>query len=143
MADITLRVAAKAVIINEEGKVLLVREANSYADGTNVGKYQIPGGRLDVGESYEEGLKREAKEETGLEVEPMYPVYVGEWRPVIRGEQYQIIAVFTVCKAKSLDIKLSDEHDDFMWVNPANLPENIVITNPDPEVLAAYDKLKR
>ncbi|MBX4190961.1 NUDIX hydrolase [Candidatus Saccharibacteria bacterium] len=144
MSDITLRVAAKAIIVNESGKVLLLREADTYDEGTNLGKYQIPGGRLNLGESYKEGLCREAKEETGLEIEPLYPIYVGEWHPIIKGEQYQIIAIFTVCKAAATDIKLSEEHDDYKWVDPFKLPKNITIPDPEPEVLKRYsDWLKK
>lgn len=40
-----LFVAAKAVVQNEEGKVLILREATTYEESTNVGKYDIPGGR--------------------------------------------------------------------------------------------------
>lgn len=133
MTDIVLRVAAKAVIINEHGKVLLLREASTYEEGTHLGRYQIPGGRLNPGESYEDGLRREAKEETGLAVEPLYPIFVGEWRPTIKGVPTQIIAIFTVCKARSSDIKLSEEHDAFEWVNPADYTVDVV--DPEPEVL--------
>lgn len=58
MENITLRVAGKAIIINSKGKVLLLREAVTYQEGTNIGRYQCPGGRLNPGESYTEGLLR-------------------------------------------------------------------------------------
>lgn len=138
MSDVTLRVAAKSVIINQKGEVLLIKEATTYDEGTNLGKYQIPGGRLNIGESYEDGLHREAKEETSLEIKPLYPIYVGEWHPIIKGVPHQIIAIFTVCEAITNDIKLSKEHDDYKWVNPAKLPKDITLTDPDPEVLKRY-----
>jgi len=138
MSDVILRVAAKSVIINQKGEVLLIREAATYDDGTNLGKYQIPGGRLNTGESYEDGLHREAKEETSLKIKPLYPIYVGEWHPIIKGVPHQIIAIFTVCEAITNDIKLSEEHDDYKWVNPAKLPKDIALTDPDPEVLKRY-----
>src|SRR5688572_24340135 len=104
MSDqITLRVAAKGVIVHE-GKVLILREAATYKDGTGTGRFHLPGGRLNPGEAFIDGLHREIKEETGLEVTPLQPLYVGEWRPVIRGEQLQIIAIFMVCEAKTTDV---------------------------------------
>src|SRR3990167_3831731 len=115
---LVLRVAAKGVIINDEGKLLLLREANAYKDGTGTSRYHMPGGRLDPGEYFEHGLHREIKEETGLEVESLFPIYVGEWRPVIQGVPNQIIAIFTVCQAKTTKLKLSDEHDDYVWIDP-------------------------
>lgn len=79
------------------------------------------GGRLNIGESYLDGLKREAKEESGLDVEPLYPVAVSEWRPVIKGVPHHIIAFFMTCKAKPGTIKLSEEHDSYKWIGPDDL----------------------
>jgi 8-oxo-dGTP diphosphatase len=140
MNDLVLRVAAKAVIANDNGAVLILREANTYDEGTQTGKWGLPGGRLNSGEAYTDGIIREAKEETGLDVDPLYPVYVGEWRPVIKGVPHQIIAVFTVCKAFNLDVKLSDEHDKFAWVKLADL-DNYVFMSPDRNVLAQYSRI--
>src|SRR5574337_985895 len=99
MTKIILRVAAKAVIVNSAGKILIVREASTYKEGTGAGRYHMPGGRLEEGENYAEGLRREVAEETGLEVEPLYPIFVGEWQPVINGVPNHIVAIFTVCRA--------------------------------------------
>jgi ADP-ribose pyrophosphatase YjhB (NUDIX family) len=49
-----LFVAAKAIIISE-GKVLLLREA-AYDEGTNVGKWGVPGGRIHDDEPILDGL---------------------------------------------------------------------------------------
>lgn len=135
--DLVLKVAAKAVVIDDQGRVLVVREARTYDEGTKIGKYGLPGGRLNLGESYNDGLHREVKEETGLKVEALYPIYVGEWHPVIKDVPHQIIAIFTVCKAKSTDVKLSTEHDDFKWLDPKN-PGTVSLMEPDNKVLAAY-----
>ena len=135
--EVVLRVAAKAVITRGDGKVLVVREAGTYDEGTKIGKYGIPGGRLNPGESYEDGLRREVEEETGLKIEPLYPLYVGEWRPEIKGVPHQIVAIFTVCKAKTTDVKLSDEHDDFKWINPGH-PKGVSFMEPDDEVIERY-----
>src|SRR6185436_5873841 len=94
--ELVSQIAAKAVIVNSKGEILLLREAETYADGTNAGKYHMPGGRLEKGETYEEGLAREIMEETGLKAEPLYPLNIAEWRPVIRGVPHHIIAVFTL-----------------------------------------------
>jgi ADP-ribose pyrophosphatase YjhB (NUDIX family) len=117
--EITLRVAAKAVIVNSEGRVLILREANTYAEGTNTGKYHVPGGRLNAGEWFKDGLKREIQEETGLtDVETGEAIHVDEWRPVIDGSEQQIVGVFLLCHYKGGDIQLSDEHDEAVWMNP-------------------------
>ncbi|MBU1292625.1 NUDIX hydrolase [Patescibacteria group bacterium] len=56
------RISVKALILNEErDKFLLVKE-----EGNN--KWELPGGGLDWGMSPQEDVKREVKEEMGLEV---------------------------------------------------------------------------
>ncbi|MBX9831309.1 NUDIX domain-containing protein [Candidatus Babeliales bacterium] len=114
------RIATKAIIANEKNEILLVREAR-YDEGTNAGKHMLPGGRIEIGEPYLDGLKREVREETGLEVAVGAPVFVGEWFPVIKGVPTQIVAVFFACRALSSHVVLSAEHDQFMWVNPGQL----------------------
>ena len=52
-------------VIEKEGKYLLVQEAKESCRG----KWNLPAGHLDPGETMADGAKREAKEETGCEVE--------------------------------------------------------------------------
>jgi len=88
--NIVQRVAMKAVIVRD-GKVLILREAKTYDEGTNIGRYHMPGGRLDPGENFEDGLRREVREETGLEVELEFPVYVGEWIDPTKWSDYDVM----------------------------------------------------
>ncbi len=52
MSNVMLKVAAKAVIINQEGKALLLREASTYEEGTNIGKWGVPGGESTMTRSF-------------------------------------------------------------------------------------------
>jgi 8-oxo-dGTP diphosphatase len=118
--ELVSQIAAKAIIVNGRGEILILREAADYADGTNTGKYHVPGGRLEKGETYWEGLAREVMEETGLKVEPLYPLHIDEWRPVIKGVPHHIIAVFTLCNLKGKGrVRVSHEHDRAIWIDPA------------------------
>ena len=112
--EINLRVAGKAVIV-KDGKVLILREA-LYDGGTNAGKYVLPGGKLNNNELFFDALRREVREETGLEIEIGQPVYIGEWWPVIRDVKNHIVAVFVRCQALSTNVVLSEEHDAFAWI---------------------------
>ncbi len=76
MNDIVQRIAIKAVIVKDK-KVLVLREAVTYKEGTNHGRYHFPGGRLNIGEPFLQGLKREVREETGLEITIKNPLFVG------------------------------------------------------------------
>jgi 8-oxo-dGTP diphosphatase len=128
------------VIVNDKGQVLIVREADTYEEGTGHGRYHLPGGRLQPGESFIDGLHREIKEETNLEIEPERPIYVGEWRPVVKGVPRQIIATFTLCKPKTYNVRLSEEHDKFVWLNPADR-KKYDIMDPDWEVIDTFAEL--
>jgi 8-oxo-dGTP diphosphatase len=136
MQDLQLRVAAKAVITNTKGQVLIVREAKTYKDGVKIGVYGMPGGRLEPGEAFLDGLAREVREETGLTVAAGQPLLVGEWCPVIRGVPHQIIAIFIACQSQSTAVQLSDDHDDYMWIDPHKRREYNIMS-PDCDAVDA------
>ncbi len=123
-----LFIATKALIVHN-GKVLLLRESGSYVDGTNAGRYDLPGGRLKPGERFDEALRREVHEETGLDVTIGRPVAVNEWRPEVRGEQWQIVGVFFECQAASDTVALSEDHDAFVWIDPSQYESQPMIEN--------------
>jgi len=136
-AEVTQRIAMKAVIANANGEVLLLRVADTDKAGGNAGKYGAPGGKLKPGEAWEEGLKREVKEETGLDIVVGRPLQVGEWRPVVQGRQLQIVAVFFACTSSTTEVKLSEENDAYAWVDLDSLGQ-IVRLEPDCTVVQNY-----
>jgi ADP-ribose pyrophosphatase YjhB (NUDIX family) len=77
MSDLPIRlfIATKA-LIQYQGLVLILRESNKYVDGTQTGKFDVPGGRMTVmGESYLDSLRREVFEESGLEIDAITPFF--------------------------------------------------------------------
>ncbi len=123
-----LFVATKA-FIERDGKVLVVRESVNYQDGTNAGKFDVPGGRLSAGEHFDEALRREVKEETGLTATVHEPIYVGEWRPTVRGENWQIVGIFFRVSCDASDVLLSDDHMEFLWIDPKDYKNHPIIEN--------------
>jgi len=95
-------VAGKALIVNED-KVLVVREA-SYDEGSNEGKWDVPGGRIRPEEALLDGLKREVKEESGLDIEVGEVLGVCELFQTIKGESCHVIRIYY--------------HDKYEWVDP-------------------------
>ncbi len=114
-----VQIAAKAAIVGPTGRVLILRESTADKTNTKVGYWGLVGGRLEPGETFADGLKREVVEETGLSVRIEGPLYVGEWHPIIDGVPHQIIAIFMLCHTASERVKLSLEHDQYEWVKPA------------------------
>lgn len=132
------RIATKA-IIEHDGKILLLREAATYGDGTQRGRWHVPGGRVEVGEHFEAALRREVQEEAGLKIEIVKPVFVGEWHPVIKGEPNQIVGIFFLCRASSANVTLSTEHDKYQWVSPLDIA-GIDIMDPEDIAIALCSK---
>lgn len=110
-------VAMKAFIIDEEhDTIFLMRKGNK--DLLNPGKWEVPGGKMEFGETTEETFKREVKEESGLEIE------VGEnliqpWEWTFtnpQGEEMQIVAVGKICRSlsESIDYSHQTETDDLV-----------------------------
>ncbi|OGH69565.1 MAG: hypothetical protein A2754_04040 [Candidatus Magasanikbacteria bacterium RIFCSPHIGHO2_01_FULL_47_8] len=97
---------------------MCLKESAKYVDGANRGKFDVVGGRLKPGERFDESLLREIKEETGLKVTVGRPFFVNEWRPVVRGEQWQIVGTFFECFAESDKVVLSDDHEEYLWIDP-------------------------
>lgn len=116
-----LHVAAKAMIVNGKGEVLIVRESAIDQGNTMVGLWGLPGGRLEPGESFFDALDREVMEEVGLKIKPIKPIDIGEWSPIVNGMPRQIIAMFILCKPITNEVILSDEHDEYAWVNKNEL----------------------
>jgi len=143
LADkIILQVAAKALIVNNDGKVLILREPAKNNLGSQHGLYGLVGGRIDANEDFETALYREVAEETGLKIKPLYPIFVGEWYPTIGGKKHHIVAVFTVCEAKTTKVKLSIEHDDYQWIDPNDVKQ-FPFMPPDDQVVGRYAKWQK
>lgn len=124
-------------LINYQGKILLVRESPKYEVGTQTGKWDVPGGRLNPDEPFYEALAREIKEETGLSVKMGRPVFVNQVNPVVRGEEWQVVRMFFECFADSAEVKLSEDHDAYEWIEPEKYADYQIIGNLKP-VFEAY-----
>lgn len=84
------------VIITKNNKILLLQKKN--------GKYELPGGHIEVGESAINGAKREVKEEIGLDVINLKQITSNNSRVLYKGN---II---------TSNITLSDEHKSYKFV---------------------------
>src|SRR5438309_10116704 len=89
------------LIVNNEGKILLAK-SHKWFD-----KYTLPGGHIEVGESMIDAVRREVKEEVGLDVEvvEMLLVQVAIFAPEFYKKRHFIFIDF-YCKYKDQQVKL-------------------------------------
>jgi len=103
-----------ALIVNSNGEILLVK---SFKWGS---KYIVPGGHIELGERSEVAVRREVKEEVGLEVEPVRILLVQEAifpADYIKHEHY--IFLDYLCRATSSVVTLDGkEIQEYVWTNP-------------------------
>lgn len=79
-------------------------------------------GGIENGESSEIACIREIFEETGLEIELTKLLQVGHYTVVI-DEDLTIFKTLFLVETKQKDIRISDEHIDFMWTEVKKVPD--------------------
>jgi 8-oxo-dGTP diphosphatase len=109
---------AGALVIDDEGRVLLARRAAE----PDVGRWDIPGGFLEEDEHPIDGLKRELLEETGLDVEPIE--FLGAWMDHYGGDSdaEATLNLYWTARALSGEPQAADDVDDLRWFAPDELP---------------------
>lgn len=104
-----------ALIVNKEGKLFFAK-SHKWS-----GKYVIPGGHVHIGESLEEAIKREVREETGLDVEIMNKLHFTEGVfPKEFHKKKHFIYHHFLCQYKGdpQKVKMNDEFDgEFSWIS--------------------------
>jgi ADP-ribose pyrophosphatase YjhB (NUDIX family) len=114
-------VAVGAVIQDDKGKILLVkhkRERGGYWQG----KWICPGGELELGEQIKDGIKREVKEETNLEIELLKPLVPFD-RIVTtnRGTNLHVIYIDYVARLVGGELKVASDVGEALWVKKTDI----------------------
>ncbi len=114
MSDQTYPEPTVGVFIFDPAGRLLLLSSHKWP-----GKYVVPGGHVELGERIEAAARREAREETGLEVRDLQPICWQEflydpsfWKP------RHFIFFDYACRCDATDVTLNDEAEDFIWVEP-------------------------
>jgi ADP-ribose pyrophosphatase YjhB (NUDIX family) len=102
-------VSVAGVITDDHGRALLIQRADNH-------RWEPPGGVLELGETIHDGLRREVREETGLDVEPI--ALTGVYKNMNRG----IIALVFRCKITGGALAVNDEAADFRWATESQVP---------------------
>ena len=97
-------VSVGGAIIDEQGRALLIQRRDNH-------HWEPPGGVLELAESIEDGLRREVREETGLDIEP--GTLSGVYKNMSRG----VVALVFRCKATGGQLTTNDEVTAFRWAD--------------------------
>lgn len=120
MSGTTKQMLAAKVVIEYEGQILALHP--SEVDKNR--RWQMPGGLKDDHlEPLTRTAVREVLEETGIVIndDQLKPFKIGEWTAIDHEQKVAILAVFFHVLLKDEPaISLSDEHDDFVWLNRDN-----------------------
>ena len=100
----THKVSVAALVTNDEGKILLV---NSPWRG-----WEYPGGLIEPGETFQEALHREIREEAGVEVE--ITGFVG----ICKNVEKDIVNIDFTCRYLSGELTTSEESTEVIWATP-------------------------
>ena len=104
---------AGALIQDPEGRILLLK-SHKFND-----LYAIPGGHIELGETAEEALRREIREETGLEIHDveflLYQDFVYDdafWK------KKHFIFLDFICRSDCTEVEINEEAQDYVWSAP-------------------------
>ncbi|HVP94745.1 MAG TPA: NUDIX domain-containing protein [Methanoregulaceae archaeon] len=118
----SIEVSGRALIFDRNGNALILKR--HPASTSNPGKWELPGGKPGKGESFEDSLRREVREETGFEID----IY----RSVGTADQYlpdwHVIHVIVLAAIRSGGLVISEEHSEFRWVK---IPEIAALDKAD------------
>ncbi len=114
--DTFYRVAVKAVIKNDKGELLLVKEKSD--------KWDLPGGGLSHGESAEAGIKRELKEEVGAsDIVVVKPICVKSFW--LEEKQAWLMWLIYSVELKSDELILGDGVSEAKFLKPSVLAHSV------------------
>jgi ADP-ribose pyrophosphatase YjhB (NUDIX family) len=107
-------------IIIEDARVVLVKRGHPPLQA----EWSIPGGVLEVGELVCEATIREAREETGLTVEPgeLLGVYDRVLRNTEQRVQYHYVLIDFLCRRVAGDLAAASDAAEVGWFSREQLP---------------------
>src|SRR3990167_4523495 len=100
-----------AIILDEQGRILLTER--SIDDDFFPGYWELPGGGIEYGETPQQSVKREIREECGIDIEVIKPIAANTY---FLGELQRIEITFLCKSIDPRKVKLSPEHSNYKWL---------------------------
>jgi len=106
-------------VVIHEGRALLIKRGSEPLKN----QWSIPGGTLELGESIQEGVRRELREETGIEVRvgELIEVFDRIFRDAAGEIQYHFVIVDYLCEKISGEASPASDVTDTAWVREEDL----------------------
>jgi len=116
-------VGVAAVILNEKNEVLL--QLRGPKAKNERGLWKLPGGAIEYGEKAEEALKRELKEELGIEIKIIKQIFCLD--DILKEENQHWLVPFYLCRIKKRIPKIlePEKTTKIAWFSLKNLPKNL------------------
>ncbi|HYA62313.1 MAG TPA: NUDIX hydrolase [Candidatus Sulfotelmatobacter sp.] len=132
-------VGVGGVVVHRQ-RALLIRRGCEPLKGA----WSIPGGMLELGEELAEGVRRELKEETGLDVEPLEIVAAFD-RITREGKRikYHYVIVDYVCRLRGGKLKPSSDVTDARWVRREEMPQYHLSEMATKVILKSFEFFER
>jgi len=116
-----LPMVAVHALVFKEGRMLLTKRSKEPSKG----KWSLPGGRIELGETVYEAVKREVFEECSVEIEIERIIDVAD--SIISDEEgrirYHFVLIYLLARYKAGDIKAQSDAEDVGWFTPAEIAE--------------------
>jgi ADP-ribose pyrophosphatase YjhB (NUDIX family) len=127
-------------VVIDRDRVLLIRRGSEPMKG----EWSLPGGLLELGEELAAGVRRELREETGLEVEPLEIILPFE-RILREGSRvkYHYVVVDYLCRRKRGRLTPASDVVDARWVQRKDLPQYHLTDLATAVILQAFRMRKR
>ena len=104
-------VSVAAAVVNSAGEVLVVRRRDN-------GRWEPPGGVLELDEDIHQGLRREVREETGLDIE------IDRLTGVYKNMVLNVVALVFRCRVGGGVLTVNEEATDFRWLSAGQVPRH-------------------
>jgi 8-oxo-dGTP diphosphatase len=113
------RVGLGIIIKNGKGQILVMKREGKHAP-----YWSIPGGKLELGETFEDGAARELKEELDIDAKDSRVIAVTNNLKTYKAEGAHFISIILVAEAYKGEPKIMepDKCKEVRWVNPHHLP---------------------
>jgi 8-oxo-dGTP diphosphatase len=127
-------------IVIDSGRVLLVERGREPLKGY----WSLPGGVLEVGETLVEGLRREMREETGLEIETLSVVEIFEriMRDASGATEYHYVLIDYLCRVTGGTLEAGDDVSEARWVERERLGEYRITEGSVPVIEKAFNAVR-